>query len=646
MRNLDNFFKKSAIIDLNKGKISIKSNREFFRSFLGGKGLSQWILFNEIRKGTRPLDSQNVLILSAGPLTGTNAPCSTRHSFDTMNALTNGVGSSNSCGFLGPELKFAGFNQVILKGRSKFPLLIYITDNEIEILKSGHLSGKGTGDTEEIIRKDLSDKNIQVASIGLAGENLVSYASIMTNKTRAAGKCGTGAVMGSKNVKAIAVRGDGFIDIADPKKFEVTCSEAFEKIKNSKYLDGIKKFGPISTMITKNNLSSLPLKNFQESYVNLTKEPYDSIDPKNYYKYSIKSKGYFNCPIKCNKVYNINKFYCESLEANSITNFACKLGLKSPKEVMKLHMKCDDLGMDEDSVAGSIAWAIECFERGIINKDLTGGLQLEWGDFETISFLMDKIAKREDIGKLLAYGSKKASELIGKGTEYAMHIKGQDLYEHLRTMKGWALGVVISMRGGGHTSGAPMTEFMGLSPEISKKYWDIESAGDPTSYENKAKLVFYYENLHAVVNSLGVCLFISDWSGPDLLNLDDFSKLLSYASGVPLKKSDLIFIGEKIVNVEKAFNVLHGNFRRKDDYPPPRFFNEKVKSGPLKGEILDKKMWDDMLDQYYDLHDWDKITSLQKKDKLEKLDLIEVSKELEKEHLLVEYVPFYNRENI
>ncbi|MCK4247704.1 MAG: aldehyde ferredoxin oxidoreductase, partial [Methanomicrobia archaeon] len=153
MRNLDNFFKKSAIIDLNKGKISIKSNREFFRSFLGGKGLSQWILFNEIRKGTRPLDSQNVLILSAGPLTGTNAPCSTRHSFDTMNALTNGVGSSNSCGFLGPELKFAGFNQVILKGRSKFPLLIYITDNEIEILKSGHLSGKGTGDTEEIIRK-------------------------------------------------------------------------------------------------------------------------------------------------------------------------------------------------------------------------------------------------------------------------------------------------------------------------------------------------------------------------------------------------------------------------------------------------------------------------------------------------------------
>ena len=383
------------------------------------------------------------------------------------------------------------------------------------------------------------------------------------------------------------------------------------------------------------------VKNFQESHIDLIKESHDSIDPKNYQKYLKNHKGYFNCPIMCDKVYNFNKFYCKSLEANSITDFACKLGLKSPKDVMILHMKCDNLGMDEDSVAGSIAWAIECFERGIINKDLTDGLNLEWGDFETVSVLMDKIAKREGIGKLLAYGSKKASELIGKGTEYAMHIKGQDLYEHLRTMKGWALGVVISTRGGGHTSGAPMTEFMGLSREISKKYWDVESAGDPTSYENKAKLVFYYENLHAVVNSLGVCLFVSDWSGPDLLNLDDFSTLLSHASGVSFKKNDLRVIGEKIVNIEKIFNVLHGNFRRKDDYPPPRFFNEKVKSGPLKGEVLDKKMWDIMLDQYYDLHEWDKTTSLPKRDTLEKLSLIEVLKELEKEDLLYEQTLLY-----
>jgi len=634
MKNFDNFFKKSAVIDLNKNKVSIRSNKDFFSSFLGGKGLSQWMLFNEIKKGTKPLDPQNILILSAGPLTGTDTPCSTRHSFDTMNTLTNGVGSSNSCGFLGPELKFAGFNQVIIKGRSKLPVFIYITDDRIEILNSQHLSGRGTSDTEEIIRKDLSNKKIQVACIGPAGENLVRYASIMTNKTRAAGKCGTGAVMGSKNLKAIAVRGHGNIDVVDPVAFQKSCEEAFEKIRNSPYLEKMKKFGPPSTMITKNDLSSLPFKNFQESYIDLGEKSYDSIDPEKYQKYFLRSKGYFNCPVKCNKVYNVNNFYCESLEANSITNFACKVGVKSPEDVMKLHIECDDLGMDEDSVAGSIAWAIECFERGILTEKETG-MRLEWGDSEAISLLMKKIAKRESVGDLLAYGSKKASEIIGKGKKYAMHVKGQDLYEHLRTMKGWALGVVISTRGGGHTSGAPMTEFMNLNPKIAQEKWGVPAAGDPTSYEGKADLVFYYEILHAVVNSLGVCLFITDWSGPDLLDLEDFSKLLTSASGITFTKNNLVTIGERIVNVEKAFNTLHAGFTRKDDYPPERFFNEKIKSGPLKGEALDKKMWDSMLEQYYGLHDWNKATSLQKKIRLEKLGLSEISKALEKEDLLV-----------
>jgi len=468
-------------------------------------------------------------------------------------------------------------------------VVIYITDDKIEILKSEYLSKKTTSETEDILRKDLSDKKIQVACIGPAGENLVSYASIMANKTRAAGRCGVGAVMGSKNLKAIVVRGHGSTEIADPDAFQRNCEEVFEKIEKSKYLENMKKFGPSSTMITKNNLSS--------------------------------------------KVYKFNNFYCESLEANSVTNFACKVGVKSPKDVMKLHMKCDDLGMDEDGVAGSIAWIMECFEKGIITEKEIG-MKLEWGNAEIISLLMDKIAQREGIGDLLSYGSKRASEIIGKGKKYAMHIKGQDLYEHLRTMKGWALGVVVSTRGGGHTSGAPMTEFMNLNSDIAQKKWGIPSAGDPISYEGKPELVFYYEILHAIGNSLGVCLFITDWSGPDLLGLEDFSKLLTSASGINFTKNDLLTIGERIVNVEKAFNTLHAGFTRKDDYPPDRFFNEEIKSGPLKGEVLDKKMWDIMLDRYYELHGWDKSTSLQKKTRLEKLGLIKVLKELEKENLL------------
>jgi aldehyde:ferredoxin oxidoreductase len=301
---------------------------------------------------------------------------------------------------------------------------------------------------------------------------------------------------------------------------------------------------------------------------------------------------------------------------------------------MKLHMLCDDLGMDEDSAASSIAWAMECYERGILTKEETG-MELPWGDFDIISALMEKIAKREGFGKILSHGSKQAAEILGKGDRYAMHIKGQDLYEHLRTMKGWALGVAVSTRGGGHTSGAPMTEFMALDPAVAKEQWGIGSAGDPRSYKDKAALVVYYEILHAVVNSLGVCLFVTDWSGPGLLTLDDFSALLTHASGVSFTGNDLTAIGERIVNVEKAFNTLHAGFTRKDDYPPERFFTEKVSSGPLKGERLHRKEWDHMLDQYYDIHGWDKDTSLQKRSKLEKLGLTEVSDKLARENLLV-----------
>ncbi len=631
MFKFDNFLKKAAIVDLKKEKVSITSNKDSFKSFLGGKGLAQWMLFQEIEKGTDPLSPSNILILSAGPLAGTRVPCSTRHTFDTLSPLTHGVGSSNSCGELGPELKFAGLNQIIIKGRSNDPVFLHINDDEIEILTAQHLWGKGVYDTEETVRKDLSDNNVQVACIGPAGENTVYYASVMTNKTRAAGKCGTGAVMGSKNLKAIAVRGHGSIEIAHRHKFEEACSNVLEKIENSPYLDNMRKFGPPSTMIPKNNLSSLPFKNFQASHIDLEKEEYDSIVPEKYRKYFVRSKGSFNCPIKCDKVYKYNNSICEALEANSITNFACKLGVRSPKDVMRLHMKCDDLGMDEDGLAGTIAWGMECYQRGLIDTTITEGMPLEWGNVEAISQLMEKIARREGFGDLLAYGSKRASERVGRGSQYAMHMKGQDLYEHLRTMKGWALGVAVSTRGGGHTSGAPMTEFMALDPEISEKEWDVRSAGDPQSYENKAKLVFYYEILHAVANSVGVCLFMTDWSGPNLVNLEDFSVLLTHASGVSFTNRDLARIGERIVNVEKAINTLHAGFTRADDYPPERFFKQEVKSGPLKGEKLDRKQWAAMLDHYYELHRWDTATSLQRKAILKELGLQKVLDRLEKE---------------
>lgn len=623
MKCNDNFFKKSAIIDLNNETITIKSNKEYFPLYLGGKGLAQRILFDSLDKGTHPLHPNNVLILSAGPLTGTEVPCSCRHCFDTLNPLTHGVGSSNSCGYLGSELKFSGFNQIIIKGKSSCPVFILIHDGGITLKKAFHLVGLKTGPTEEYIRKDLGDRDIQVASIGPAGESQVYYASIMTNKTRAAAKCGVGTVMGSKNVKAIAARGDETIPIAQPDRCTEKCTEISERIKNSKSLKELKNNGFSGFLTTKNELSSLAFKNFQASHVDLSSESYESIIPQNYQKYIQRRMGGFNCPIQCDKQYVFNGYVCEALEANSLTNFACKLGIQSPEAVMRLHMQCDELGMDEDSVAGTLAWAIECYERGILHRSEIG-FPLCWNDPETVSHLMTLIAHREGFGDILAYGSYRASQMLGKGQKYAMHLKGQDLYEHMRTMKGWALGVAIATRGGGHTSGAPMTEFMNLNQDESENKWGIPTAGDPRSYTGKADLVVYYERLHAVVNSLGVCLFISDWEDPHLLDCEDFSSLLTYTSGQVFGAHDLFKIGERIINVEKAFNTLHAGFTRKDDYPPDRFFDEPITSGPLQGEVLHLTDWDTMLDRYYTLHGWDPSSGLQKKEGLERLDLLDI----------------------
>lgn len=627
MKYNDKFYKKSAIIDLEKGTTTVDSNSEYLPIYLGGKGLAQRVLFDSLEKATHPLHPHNNVILSAGPLTGTCVPCSCRHSFDTLNPLTHGVGSSNSCGDLGPELKRAGFNQIIITKKSSSPVFIFIHDGDITIRKAQHLTGLHTGQTEDSIRKDLGDRNIQVASIGPAGESQVLYASIMTNKTRAAAKCGVGTVLGSKNVKAIAVRGYDTIPVAHPRNLDEKCAEVLERIERAPGLQALKTGGFSGFLPTKNELSSLVFYNFQKSHVDCATESYESLLPQNYQKYITKSMGRFNCPIQCDNQYVFNDTVCEALEANSLTNFACKLGIRSPEAVMALHMQCDELGMDEDSVAGTIAWAIECYERGILNTSDTG-FPLHWNDPQTVSDLMTMIAHRKGFGRILGQGSYRASQLLGKGQQYAMHMKGQDLYEHMRTMKGWALGVAIATRGGGHTSGAPMTEFMHIPPEVSEEKWGIPTASNPRAYAGKAQLVVYYERLHAVVNSLGVCLFISDWEDPQLLDCTDFAALLTYASGHEFSARELVTCGERIINVEKAFNTLHAGFTRKDDYPPDRFFNEAVSSGPLQGEVLHREAWDAMLDQYYTLHGWDKASGLPKKEAYEQVGLPDVYENL------------------
>ncbi|MCK4246954.1 MAG: hypothetical protein KAX04_00250, partial [Methanomicrobia archaeon] len=528
--------------------------------------------------------------------------------------------------------KFAGFNQVILKGRSKFPLLIYITDNEIEILKSGHLSGKGTGDTEEIIRKDLSDKNIQVASIGLAGENLVSYASIMTNKTRAAGKCGTGAVMGSKNVKAIAVRGDRTLNVDDPKKFEKNVRECNEKLANTDAFKLLRKYGIYFNERPWIEGPQTPYKNFSGNTP--SEEEEKRIRREEFFKYKIGKKGCCNvCPIECWSTYrwkeNGKIVTIDQLQYNSVHNFGYKLGMFDPKLILKAHALLNDLGLDEDNTCGSIGWALECYEKGLLTKEDTGGISLKWGDSKTLFELFKKIAYREGFGDLLAEGCKRASEKVGRGTEECcIHIKGQELFETLWLSPAWTLGTIVSPRGGTHTRGAIMIEAVknAMSKDQSKDLFGISNVGKMTTYENKEKLVFFMEKFESVLDCLGMCFFVHGIHRKGMLMPQDLSNLLSAAIGVDINPSNLLMIGERTTNVEKSFNVLHTNWTRKNDYPPKRFVDV-----PLNGKYrIDLNKWSIMLDNYYDLHGWDKKTGRPQRERLEQLDLKEVADKLEK----------------
>jgi len=342
----------------------------------------------------------------------------------------------------------------------------------------------------------------------------------------------------------------------------------------------------------------------------------------------------FACPISASRYLRISEgdflgTEGEGFETNTAKNFGCKLDIDYLPAIIKAHILCSQYGLDVDNTAGPIAWAMECYEKGILKKEDLDGLELEWGNYEAVLELIRKIAYRDGVGDVLAEGSRRASEILGKGSQkYAMHIMGQDLYEELRASKGWALGVILSPTGGGHLRGAPIIEALEISPEEGERFYGVTTAGDRKTYEKKAKLVVYFQNFKAVVDAVGLCYILTQWSSPRLMNPEDISRLYTAAVGVPFTAEKLMRVGERIHNIEMAFNTREG-ITRKDYWPPERFF-EPVNSGPGKGECLDKEKLRKAIDEYYDLRGWDLKTGLPTRSKLEDLGLEKITEDLEK----------------
>ncbi len=602
-------------VNLSARRVAFE-NYENHAEWIGGQGVNQSILFNELPSGVSPFDPSNIIAVGTGALVGTSAPGASRTNIDTLNPLTGGIASSNAGGNFARALRFAGIDNIVLTGKAEKLVYLCIDDDRVDIIDCPHLRNKTVSETVGILRRELGDQ-FKVLAIGPAGERMVRSACVIVDESRVAARCGIGAVMGSKNIKAIAVRGTGVVEPADPDKFDDVVKECLEKITASPYAKAKRRYG---VYFREPWETESPYRNFSGEVPSL--EEKEKVGPDAFLPYMTGTKTCHSCPIDCWKVYEVlengKPLASEELQINSVHNFAARLDLFDPETVLRAHALCNDLGLDEDNASGAIAWAFECYEKGLITAQETGGLELQWGDEETVFTLIRDIAYRRGFGDLLAEGCTRASERLPGTEECCIHVKGQELFEVLWACPAWAFGTVVAARGGTHTRGAVKTEKLeGIPEQLCQSLFGIGSIGDKYSYENKERLVIFFERLQALSNSLGMCYFVHGLSAADMLLPDDYAHLFSAATGQSMDSDRLMWIGERIFTLEKCFNVLHTDWTRKDDMPPKRFITR-----PLDGRFtIDPQAWGQMLDRYYEQHGWDRSTAKPLSKTLDCLDL-------------------------
>ncbi len=610
-------------VNLTNGKIWTEPTEKYANRWIGGRAINTWILLNELNPEVKWYDPQNLLTFGVGVLVGTLAPGACRVSVDSKNAFNNGIGSANVGGFFGAELKFAGFDNIVISGKAKSPVYIWICNKNVEIRDAAYIWGKTTWETERGIRKNLKDEQIRVAAIGLAGENLVHSACIITDRGCAAGGSGCGAVMGSKNLKAIAVRGKRSSEVAQPDRFMIAVDKEMCKINKLQLIKEIREKGYYGAMGGRLDSPSWeqgyrPIRNGQDEHWG--KDKIAKIAEQEIKKYREGTVSCFSCPISCKPWMDIKggiyKIQGEGWWNNSANSYCTKIDNTNIQAAIYAHLLTNQLGLDGDNAAQAISWAFECYEKGLITKKETDGLELVWGNCQAMIEMLKKLAYRKGFGNFLADGAIKAAEKLGKNSEkFVIHVKGQDSLDGIRINKGWGFGIILSPVAGRHLRGS------------LNGFW-LRSDRPINSYENVPEDLYYNQKKKAVQDILGLCSYVYGQT------VDDWVELFSSATGRLLSKDELLHIGLQTHNLEKAFNTIHAGFDRNDDYPCERYYNEPVKSGPYKGERIDHDIWDRMLDTIYRLHGWDIETSWQTRKGLNKIGLNDVADKLKKENRL------------
>lgn len=576
-------------------------DRNIAEKFIGGRGLGSKILYDEIDPKVDPLSPDNKLILATGPLTGTSASAAGRYMAITKSPLTGTIACSNSGGHFGAELKFAGFDLIIIEGKAKEPVYLYVEDGKAELRSATHLWGKTTHEATDQILSE-TDMDARVACIGPAGERLVRFACIINDKHRAAGRSGVGAVMGSKNLKAVAVKGSGSIQVADKEAFRKATLEGFQKVKaNPVTSQGLPAYGTAILINIINQSGILPTRNFQDGvFEGAEKISGESIAE----QILVRNRACFACPIACGRVVRVTnpKYECfsEGPEYESDWALGACCGVDNIDAIGKANYLCDILGIDPISAGVTIACGMELFERGIVSRSEVGR-SLNFGDPDAMVEMVRAIGYREGFGDALAEGSYRLAERYGH-PEYSMSVKKQEFPAYdARGVQGMGLEYATSNRGACHVRG-----YM-ISPEILGSPQKL----DPFETEEKAGWTKTFQDLTAVVDSSGICLFNTFAIGaPEIL------EYLKAATGVKMTLEELMKAGERIWNLERLFNLKAG-ISGKEDRLPDRLLKEPMPSGPAKGNVVKLEK---MLPEYYELRGWDK-EGVPTKERLKELGL-------------------------
>lgn len=568
-------------------------NEQWKADYLGSRGLASKYLMEMMDPAADAMSPENVLIFATGPLTGTMASTGGRYAVVTKGPLTNAIACSNSGGKFGAELKFAGYDLLILEGRSETPVYLLIQDDQVQILPADEYWGKTVWHTEETIKSAHQDPQIKVASIGVAGEVGVKYACVVNDLHRAAGRSGVGAVMGSKHLKAIAVRGTQGVSVKDPSNFMQVVKKTHELLANDEGRKGLTNYGTNAMIDTMNAFGGLPTRNFQE----VSFEGTDKLNPaamsavnENGHQNLITNKACFGCTIGCGRIAHIDKNHWAirdrpeyhhasgGLEYETAFAFGPVVGVDDIDALTFAGYLMNEHGMDPISFGVTLAAAMELFELGIITTEHTEGMELNFGNAEALTVMAEKTGLNQGFGKLLGLGAKRLCEHFGR-PELAMVVKGQEFAGYdSRAQQGMGLGYATSNRGACHLKHDVFAEDM-----------------KDTTGKGKAAPCKQSQDKIAMVDSIGICIFtLSAW------DVDALQQQVSAACGDDWTNERLIKTGERIWNLEKLFNLRAG-LGKADDTLPPRLLETPCPSGVAKGRVAEL---DVMLPEYYQLRGW------------------------------------------